>query len=326
MKHPLRGVNLGGWLVLERWMTPSVFAGTAAKNEFELAQTIGGVQKIKQHQRSFISEADFRYIKQAGIDAIRLPVGFWVLEGYYAYASAKNRLDWAFAMAKKYDLQVLLCLHAAPGPQNSNDHSGSGRPGKTQWYTQINRHMTRQVLLEFAARYGRHSHLWGIEVMNEPEVDGFYHAAQMLWWVRRTTRALQRNLPERVRIIASDCYQPAWWSGKIGASTLDIHHYQCFSPNDIHKTSYAEHRETLKLSAARYARYRQQQPIVIGEWSATLPKNVRTNQAAGVFLADQLQMILPLADAWFFWSYKTEHGGSWNFRWLNEKGYFDTHR
>ena len=29
----IRGVNLGGWLVLEKWMTPSVFEGLAAVDE-----------------------------------------------------------------------------------------------------------------------------------------------------------------------------------------------------------------------------------------------------------------------------------------------------
>ncbi|MCY0903238.1 MAG: glucan 1,3-beta-glucosidase, partial [Firmicutes bacterium] len=31
--NKIRGVNLGGWLVLERWMTPSLFAGLDAKDE-----------------------------------------------------------------------------------------------------------------------------------------------------------------------------------------------------------------------------------------------------------------------------------------------------
>jgi glucan 1,3-beta-glucosidase len=29
----LRGVNLGGWLVLEKWMAPSLFAGLDATDE-----------------------------------------------------------------------------------------------------------------------------------------------------------------------------------------------------------------------------------------------------------------------------------------------------
>ena len=33
MLKKLRGVNLGGWLVLEKWMTPSLFAGVQAEDE-----------------------------------------------------------------------------------------------------------------------------------------------------------------------------------------------------------------------------------------------------------------------------------------------------
>jgi glucan 1,3-beta-glucosidase len=42
----LRGVNLGGWLILEKWMTPSVFEGTEATDEYTFAQTSGAKEKI----------------------------------------------------------------------------------------------------------------------------------------------------------------------------------------------------------------------------------------------------------------------------------------
>ena len=35
-KEKLKGVNLGGWLVLEKWITPSLFDGTNAVDEFHL--------------------------------------------------------------------------------------------------------------------------------------------------------------------------------------------------------------------------------------------------------------------------------------------------
>ena len=38
--RPLHGVNLSGWLVLEPWVTPSLFAGTGAFTELELAGSI----------------------------------------------------------------------------------------------------------------------------------------------------------------------------------------------------------------------------------------------------------------------------------------------
>ena len=36
-----RGVNLGGWLALEKWITPSLYAGVQAEDEYTLCQTLG---------------------------------------------------------------------------------------------------------------------------------------------------------------------------------------------------------------------------------------------------------------------------------------------
>ena len=32
----VKGVNLGNWLVLEKWMSPSLFEGTTAEDEYYL--------------------------------------------------------------------------------------------------------------------------------------------------------------------------------------------------------------------------------------------------------------------------------------------------
>jgi glucan 1,3-beta-glucosidase len=37
----LRGVNLGGWLVLEKWMTPSMFDGLQATDETSYCVELG---------------------------------------------------------------------------------------------------------------------------------------------------------------------------------------------------------------------------------------------------------------------------------------------
>ena len=36
----IKGVNLGNWLVLEKWMSPSVFSNTDAENEYYLPQEL----------------------------------------------------------------------------------------------------------------------------------------------------------------------------------------------------------------------------------------------------------------------------------------------
>ena len=37
----IRGVNLGNWLVLEKWMEPELFRGTTAEDETELCIQLG---------------------------------------------------------------------------------------------------------------------------------------------------------------------------------------------------------------------------------------------------------------------------------------------
>ena len=32
----IKGVNLGNWLVLEKWMSPALFEGTGAQDEYYL--------------------------------------------------------------------------------------------------------------------------------------------------------------------------------------------------------------------------------------------------------------------------------------------------
>ena len=75
MPEPLRGVNLGGWLVLEPWMTPSLFAGTDAKDEYTFMTTPDAAAKLRRHHETFITEDDFAWLGEQGLDLVRLPVG-----------------------------------------------------------------------------------------------------------------------------------------------------------------------------------------------------------------------------------------------------------
>src|SRR5215469_12190564 len=62
--HPpsskLRGVNLGAWLVLEKWMTPDTFRGADAEDEYTLCLGLGDKAKgrLDQHRDTFITASD----------------------------------------------------------------------------------------------------------------------------------------------------------------------------------------------------------------------------------------------------------------------------
>lgn len=68
----VRGVNLGGWLVLEPWITPSMFDATG-NNAIIDEWTFGLLQSrstaeaaLSTHWNTFITEADFAAIAAAG--------------------------------------------------------------------------------------------------------------------------------------------------------------------------------------------------------------------------------------------------------------------
>ena len=86
----LRGVNLGGWLVLEKWMTPSLFEGLQAVDEtsycIELGELAG--QTLKAHWQDFITIKDFVWLASIGVNAVRIPIGHWIFGDDYPYHPA----------------------------------------------------------------------------------------------------------------------------------------------------------------------------------------------------------------------------------------------
>lgn len=315
---PLRGVNLGGWLVVEKWMTPSLFAGTTAIDQYSLVRTPGGPAKLQAHYDTFITESDFVWLKLHGINAVRVPIGFWALTDELPLENVQKQLDWLFDMAKKYDIAVLLCLHAARGSQNGNDHSG--RVGEIGWYKHHERVATLRVLSQIVERYGGNPNLWGIELLNEPKVKSVCQYMRLLWWSRRAVRQLRRHAPS-LRIVFSDAFAPHLWSGKV-KGVMDIHHYQAFSEADKRR-DIAGHIQKIRNVAVNITKWQKQQPVIIGEWSLGLDalslQGVPRAEAEKRFGAAQLE-VYSGAGGWFFWSYKTEQRDGWNYRYLVESG------
>ena len=74
----IRGVNLGEWLVLERWMDTSVFRGTDARDEDNLCRQLDDgakAERFKEHRDGFIEEKDFEFIRRCGLEVVLVPWG-----------------------------------------------------------------------------------------------------------------------------------------------------------------------------------------------------------------------------------------------------------
>ena len=123
----VKGVNLGNWLVLEKWMSPSLFDGTTAEDEYYLPTQLSKEvyeAKIKIHRSEYITERDFTRIKSMGMDAVRIPVPYFIFGDREPFIGCIEELDKAFNWAEKYGLQILIDLHTAPDSQNGFDNGG----------------------------------------------------------------------------------------------------------------------------------------------------------------------------------------------------------
>ncbi|KXN84327.1 putative glucan 1,3-beta-glucosidase D [Leucoagaricus sp. SymC.cos] len=131
-----RGVNLGGWLVTEPFICPALYekyvnkSSTPVVDEWTLSVAMGAnlAQEMEEHYKTFITEKDFADIAAAGLNWVRIPIGFWAIETVNdepflvgtSWAYFLKAIQWG----RKYGIRIYLDLHALPGSQNGWNHSG----------------------------------------------------------------------------------------------------------------------------------------------------------------------------------------------------------
>ena len=89
----IKGVNLGNWLVLEKWMSPALFEGTTAEDEYYLPRQLSKEvyeARIKLHRNSYITERDFAEIKSFGLDMVRIPYRTLSLEIVFHFLAVQK--------------------------------------------------------------------------------------------------------------------------------------------------------------------------------------------------------------------------------------------
>ncbi|KXS18945.1 glycoside hydrolase family 5 protein [Gonapodya prolifera JEL478] len=289
----IRGVNLGGWINIEPFITPSVFTynGVVYTDNYQLCAAMGTSAcsaRLQQFYSTFITEDDFRQIAAAGLNYIRLPVNYWAVyadpsepyPGNIGWPFIQSAMEWA----GKYGLALELDLHATPGSQNPWNHCG--REGFFGWQTNFDSYKARTTatLLELVRRSAAYPSVKALQLVNEPT---FYLMAtsdsQVRTWYRDVERAI-RNLTADATLfpngapnfIIHDGFRGAnIYDGTslqyqaLGNTALDVHNYACFSQADL-SLSYDGHvSEVCNSWGPTLANInRVVGPTMIGEFSA----------------------------------------------------------
>lgn len=331
----IHGVNLGGWLVLEKWMLPKLFEGTKAICEYTLCEELGAKAEtvMRNHWESYITEKDFNWLKSVGINAVRIPVGYWIFGDVKPFVGGIDILDRAVETTAKYEVYVLLDVHGAPGSQNGEGHSGHCKEMK--WHTRAENIESTIIFVEkLAKRYKNNKFILGIQLLNEPAKN--IPMEILKDYYKRAYKAVRRIIPdEDYLIVMHDSFRALEWKGfmpqeEYPGATLDSHLYFCYQGEDDNMDIYQE----LEKQTVRNQKYiddiKKQMPTIIGEWSLALnPNQVKDfdeyqfDIAYRAFGAAQL-LVYERTKGWFFWSYKLEAGSPyhpWSFRTCVEKGW-----
>ncbi|MDG0889250.1 glycoside hydrolase family 5 protein [Paracholeplasma manati] len=321
MEH-IRGVNLGGWFVLESWMRPALFEGLTGPDETHFMQNHPNPhQALEQHYQTFITEADFQYLKARNITQVRLPVPWWFL-GTDLYHRSKEHIDRAFEYANRYGIQILLDLHTAPGCQNGFDNGGI--TGVIDWpKDKKNIDQTIKVLKSLASLYHENNAFVGIEVLNEPhssiDIDiilDFYERSYQE--IRKITQKL---------IVFHDAFRPkldvwkTFFKNKDNVA-FDLHLYHCFDERIInggelnHLKVVIEERHQMIQKLSKFVR------VIVGEWSLGLReskmdfKDPFSHDLFVRLLADLQLYVYNQAFGFYFWNYKIDREShlNWDMR------------
>lgn len=305
-KH-IVGTNIGGWMVLEPWITPSLFyrflgktkSEGVAMDSYTLCDVLGpeqGNKVMRQHWDEWYNEQHIEALAKRGVEMVRLPIGDWTLEPYGPYVGcmdgAEEKIQWMYDTCAKYNISILLDIHAMKDSQNGFDNSGqtkdlrwinethfshwpnaqanwlgywnvsAGHYENTSWEN-VNRSVS--ISENLIKRWGNHSAFAAFEPVNEP------------WWnsnedvlkeyYRRVRDVLRKYNPNATFVFHNGFnYSPSWNDmfpdDDMDKVVMDHHYYQAWN-HDMNTTQ--QFCDDYERNAANAANMKY--PVWFGEWA-----------------------------------------------------------
>ncbi|EPQ26674.1 uncharacterized protein PFL1_05654 [Pseudozyma flocculosa PF-1] len=285
----VRGVSLGGWLVVENFIAPSVYDQTGNPKIID-EWSFGSLQSrsraasiLQRHLDTFVTEDDFRQIAQLGLNHVRIPIGYWAFEVAQGEPFVKlnqwDKLKQAAAWASKYNLKVLVDLHAIPGSANGYDHGG--RKGVNSFASKkSNLQRTLAILNTMSKEFSQPRYansVAAIELVNEPILDDktlldlYYKGYDA---VRNPNGVDAAQSPLLVVVgdgFKSPAYGSGFWNGKFPVPqyegvALDSHIYTIFDDDSIRLKS-ADRIGFYCSLKSKWAAANNNLYSIVGEWT-----------------------------------------------------------
>lgn len=212
----LRGVNLGGWLMMEGYMYGGRnLAEKTFRAGFEKALGADAHAEFTRLFRdTFIREDDILTIKEWGANCIRIPFNYRLIEPedrpFTLNAEGLAVLDRVVGWCQKHSIYCILDMHSAPGAQNHDWHSDCA--GKPELFSSdVNKDRYFRIWYFLADHFKDCSAVAGYDVLNEPVVP-----LQDEWMVRD----LYEKVTKEIRSV--DPHHIIFLEGNLWAQRLDF--------------------------------------------------------------------------------------------------------
>ncbi|MFV8783483.1 cellulase family glycosylhydrolase [Microbulbifer sp. SA54] len=304
----LRGMGLGGWMLQEGYMLE---LGNLGQQHVirERIETLIGEEKTAEFYRAWLAnhvrEEDVRAMAEWGYNSVRLPMHFNLftlpveqepVPGEHTWLDSGFALtDQLLAWCKKYNLYLILDLHAAPGGQGNDLAISDRNPDlPSLWDSQANRDKTIALWRKLAGRYKDEPMIGGYDLLNEPNW-GFTDAADKHGCTEKSNkplRDLQQDITAAIRevdrnhmvIVEGNCWGNNYagvlppWDDNLVVS--------------FHK--YWNHNSRESIAGILALREEHQVPVWLGE----------SGENSNAWFTDAIELLESEGIGWAFWPLK----------------------
>ena len=315
----LRGVNAGGYLVLEGWMSPFVSETSLGAVDHKRVTEIftqrfgkkATVDLWEHYRKEYWKDVDFYNCSAMGFNVIRLPFTYMSVDPAYNNVPEKKGQKYNFDVlddfvrcAESYGLYTILDMHGAYGSQNGKDHSGQRVPeGQVTFYENgENRAKTRELWAAIAEHFKGDPAVAGYDLLNEPAdtLTGNVQITTKKHWdyFDELYKAIRAKDSDHM-VIFESCWEPSnlpkpsdyGWTNCV----YSIHHYS-------NKGNSSEHIPTIEAKKRGVDSAKHGVPIYMGEFTCY---NDETSWDKTLALFDDYGW------SWTSWTYKMNDARSY---------------
>jgi endoglucanase len=174
----LKGLNLGGWFIMEKWMCPLDSGNlpdtySAITNLDDRFGVTTEQNLIHTYQTNWITINDLNNLTNAGFNCVRMPV-WW--GNFYSITNTANSgwrpdafsvLDWLVTNCASRGIYVVIDMHGVVGGQSTSGDTG-WQNQNLYWSSSVDQAETAYMWTQIATHYQSNDAVAGYDLINEP--------------------------------------------------------------------------------------------------------------------------------------------------------------